>query len=83
MTSAYDDSYHKIARVEDLHIGKPDVFRAAGATIVLHRTEEGVTAVDGSGVSSVKSWDQLKSRSPLPTRVDDGYVWVCIEACAK
>lgn len=105
MTTAYESSYHKIARVEELAIGSPRVYRAAGATIVVRRSEEGVSAIDGSclasdqkmsadlrvkkilecvasGIGSNSSeWHDLESRAGLPTRIENGEVWVCIESC--
>ena len=68
MTTAYEDSYHKIVRLDELAFGAKRKFRAAGAEIVLLRDEKGVTATDERG-------------GELPSRVDDGDVWVCIEQC--
>ena len=66
--SAYDDSYHKIVRLDELALGAKRKFRAAGSELFLLRSEQGVTATDGAGVE-------------LPTRIDNGDVWVCIELC--
>lgn len=66
--SAYEDSYHKIVRVDELAFGAPRKFRAAGAEVLVRRDESGISATDGSGVA-------------LQTRIDDGELWVCIEQC--
>jgi hypothetical protein len=68
--TAYDDSYHKIVRLEELVFGARRKFRAAGAPIYLSRDDNGVSATDESGAA-------------LPTRIDNGDVWVCIEQCRK
>ena len=51
MTQSYEDSFRRIAPVEDLPDGKPKIFRAAGATVVLLRNGQSVEAIDGSCVS--------------------------------
>ena len=51
MSKSYEQSFRKIAPVEDLPDGKPKVFRAAGATIVLLRRGNALEAIDGSCVS--------------------------------
>ncbi len=51
MTQSYDQSFRKIAPVEDLPDGKPKVFRAAGATVVLLRNGQAIEAIDGSCVA--------------------------------
>ena len=72
MSSAFEASFHKIARLDDLPFGESKTFRAAGATIVLRRTEAGVTALNAS---------RLDLPAQLATRIEGGDVWVCIEAC--
>jgi hypothetical protein len=69
MTSSYEASFHKIASVTDLPMNESKAFRAAGATVVVRRTADQVLAED------------LQTRSPLAVRVENGEVWVCIEAC--
>lgn len=73
--NSYDANFRKVAALAELPLDKPQVFRAAGATIVLRRTANEVTAVDGSdepaGTVGVS----------LPVRVENGEVWVCVEAC--
>jgi hypothetical protein len=51
MTQSYEESFRKIAPVEDLPDGKPKVFRAAGATVVLLRNGPTIEAIDGSCVA--------------------------------
>lgn len=51
MSKSYEQSFRKIAPVEDLPDGKPKIFRAAGATIVLLRHGDAIEAIDGSCVS--------------------------------
>lgn len=70
MTTPYESNFHKITTVADLVPGTPATFRAAGATITLERTGDAVSAVDG----------ESKARS-LPVRIENGEVWVCIDAC--
>lgn len=86
MTSSYEDSFHKITSIAELPIGIPRMFRAAGATVVIRRTEDQVLAIDGSAVSHDRElstqWDELHARSGLPVRIENGDVWVCIEACS-
>jgi hypothetical protein len=48
MTQSYEQSFRKIAPVEDLPDGKPRVFRAGGATVVLLRSGPKLEAIDGS-----------------------------------
>jgi hypothetical protein len=69
MSSAYEANFHKVVRVEELPFGQPKEFRAAGTIIVLRRSEAGVAATDTAG------------RTQLPTRVENGEVWVCIDPC--
>ena len=56
--------------VDELAFGAKRKFRAAGAELFLLRDDKGVTATDVGGAI-------------LPTRIDDGDVWVCIEQCRK
>jgi|SRR5476651_870475 hypothetical protein len=51
MTQSYEESFRKIAPVEDLSDGQPKIFRAAGATVVLMRNGQALEAIDGSCVS--------------------------------
>lgn len=51
MTQSYEQSFRKIAPVEDLPDGKAKVFRAAGATVVLLRDGKKLEAIDGSCVA--------------------------------
>lgn len=44
---AYESSYRKIARVDELG-DRPRVYRAAGATLVMKREGADVSAIDGS-----------------------------------
>ena len=46
--SSYDSNYRKIATLDELQPEKPQVFRAAGATLVMRRDASEVTAIDGS-----------------------------------
>jgi len=69
MTTPYESNFHKITTVADLVPGTPATFRAAGATITLERTGDGVSAVEG----------ESKTRSSLPVRIENGEVWVCID----
>ncbi|MEO6487825.1 MAG: hypothetical protein ABIO78_07800 [Thermoanaerobaculia bacterium] len=71
MATPYESSFHKITTVAELVPGKPATFRAAGATIVLERTGDHVSAIDG----------ESKETEQLPVRVENGEVWVCIDAC--
>jgi hypothetical protein len=48
MATPWENSFHKIARIEDLPIGQLQVYRAAGTTVVLRRDDFGVSAIDGS-----------------------------------
>jgi len=86
MKSSYEDSFHKITSIAELPIGIPRAFRAAGATVVIRRTEDQVLAIDGSAVLQERElstkWDELHARSGLAVRVENGDVWVCIEGCA-
>ena len=74
MSSAYQASFHKITRLDELPFGEAKTFRAAGATIVLRRTETGVTAFDGA---------RRERPQELPSRIEAGEVWVCIDACIR
>ena len=71
MTTPYEESFHKITPMAALEPGKPATFRAAGATIVLERRGDGVSAIDAEG----------KANAALPVRIENGDVWVCIDAC--
>jgi hypothetical protein len=71
MSSSYESTYYKIAALEELKIGQPRVYRAAGADIVLYRNPEGVTAIDDD------------SRIALPVRIENGVIWVCLDACRQ
>ena len=71
MSSSYESTYYKIAALEELTIGQPRVYRAAGADIVLYRNPEGVTAIDDD------------SRIALPVRIENGVIWVCLDACRQ
>jgi nitrite reductase/ring-hydroxylating ferredoxin subunit len=51
--SSYDSNYRKIAALDELQPGKPRVFRAAGATLVMRRTDHDVSAIDGSCLAEV------------------------------
>lgn len=51
MSSPYDASFRKVAATEELPAGRPRVFRAAGATVVLRRDGEDYSAIDGSCIS--------------------------------
>jgi len=51
MTQSREESFPRIAPVDDLPDGKPKIFRAAGATVVLLRNGQSVEAIDGSCVS--------------------------------
>lgn len=48
MASPYESSFYNVTTVGDLPADTPRVFRAAGATVVLRRTADEVTAIDGS-----------------------------------
>jgi hypothetical protein len=69
MSSSYESTYYRIAAIDELKIGQPRVYRAAGADVVLYRNPEGVTAIDDD------------SRTALPVRIENGVVWVCLDAC--
>lgn len=106
MPSAYEASYHRIAAVDELQLGRPKLFRAAGATILVRLNEQGVvTAIDAASLahagdrspdarirevlgfggsdagSGSAEWQELELRAGLPARLEDGHVWVCIDAC--
>ena len=51
MTASYDDGFRKIAQLQELKSGQPRVYRAAGSTLVLRRSDEEVEAIDGSCLS--------------------------------
>jgi hypothetical protein len=51
MSDPYAANYHKITTEAELQPGRPVIFRAAGATLVLRRGESGVEAIDGSCLS--------------------------------
>lgn len=69
MNEAYEDSYRKIAPVNDLPEGIAKTYRAAGATVILRRVGDRIEAEDcGSG-------------TPLATRVEEGWAWVCLDGC--
>ena len=68
MSSSYEATYYKIAALDELKIGQPRVYRAAGADIVLYRNPEGVTAIDDD------------TRAALPVRIENGVVWVSLNA---
>lgn len=51
MSKSYEQSFRKIASVDDLPDGRPKIFRAAGATVVLLRRGKSVEAIDGSCVA--------------------------------
>ena len=74
MTTAFDDSFHKITRTEDLPPGVPTEFHAAGATIVLLRDGDRIEATDGSAEAGAAA-------RRLRVRVEGGEVWVCLEGC--
>ena len=71
MSSSYEATYYKIAALDELKIGQPRVYRAAGADIILSRNPEGVTAIDDD------------SRIALPVRIENGVIWVCLDACRQ
>jgi hypothetical protein len=54
MSSSYESSYRKIARVDELG-DKPRVYRAAGATLVMKRDGSDVSAIDGSCLADSSS----------------------------
>ena len=80
MTSSYEDSFHKITSIAELPIGIPRVFRAAGVTVVIRRTEDKVLAIDGSAMPHGRElstqWEELHARSGLAVEWKRG-VWVC------
>ena len=71
MSSSYEATYYKVAALDELKVGQPRVYRAAGADIILYRNPEGVTAIDDD------------SRVALPVRIENGVVWVCLDACRQ
>lgn len=71
MSSSYEATYYKVAALDELKIGQPRVYRAAGADIILYRNPEGVTAIDDD------------SRVALPVRIENGVIWVCLDACRQ
>ena len=86
MSSPYESSFYNVTTLGDLPADKPRVFRAAGATVVLRRDGERVTAIDGSGLAdgremSTREWDDLHSRAGLAVRVEGDQVWVCLDGC--
>ena len=105
MSSSYEANYRKITTLDELPLGEPRVFRAAGATLLMRRSDDGVTAIDGSclveasdiseelrvrrildcvaagRLGSAEEWDQLHARAGLPVRLEEGDIWVCVEAC--
>ena len=61
MAQSYEDSFRKIAPVTDLPDGKPKIYRAAGATVVLLRRGNALEAIDGSCVSDDRNMpEQLR-----------------------
>ena len=46
--ASYEGSYYKVANLAELPVGSPRVFRAAGATVVVRRDPNAITAIDGS-----------------------------------
>ena len=72
MSSSYESNFRMVTTLAELPLEEPRLFRAAGASIVLRRTKVGVTALDGSCLPEEKS---------LQVRVENGEIWVCVEAC--
>lgn|GEM_PF-3198683 len=107
MSEPWESRYTRMVAVDDLPLGRPSVFRAGGATVVLRRDEHGVQAIDGSclGDEGELSREQrvqkifecvasgsagtsldgsvLVEKAGLPVRIDEGAVWVCIDACRQ
>ena len=73
--SSYDANFRKVVSLSELPMNEARVFRAAGATIVLRRTANEVTATGGSDAADAAAG------ASLPVRVENGEVWVCVEAC--
>ena len=69
MSRSYEESFRKIAPMQDLPDGVAKTYRAAGATVVLTRRGDRVDAED------------CGSRAPLSTRVEEGWAWVCLDGC--
>ena len=72
MSSAFEASFHKIARLDDLPLDEAKTYRAAGTTVILRRTKQGVVALNPA---------RPDRPAKLATRIENGDVWVCIEAC--
>ena len=62
MSTPYESNFYKVAALSDLATDQPRVFRAGGATIVLRRDGDGVTAIDGSCLAE-------ESEAPANARV--------------
>lgn len=69
MSQSYDDSFRKIAPVNDLPEGIGKTYRAAGATVVLTRRGNTIQAED------------CASHEPLSARIEEGWAWVCLDGC--
>ena len=106
MTQSYDSNFYKVTTLAELVEGKPSLFRAAGATVVLRRNGDSVEAIDGScliesgdmphddkiarilecvaeGSGSTQDWNELVTHASLPVKVEEGAVWVCVDACSS
>jgi hypothetical protein len=88
VSSSYESSFHKIAALDDVPVGEPTTFRAAGSTVLIRRTESDVSAIDGSVIAEGRrvapdqhEWEQLHARAGLAVRVEEGNIWVCLEGC--
>lgn len=51
MADPYESNFHKITNADALPAGKPVIYRAAGATLVLRKDGDRVEAIDGSCLS--------------------------------
>lgn len=64
MTEAWNESFHKITALDQLQEGKPSIFRAAGAILLLRRDSRGsVEAIDGSCLAddaSIKGEERVR-----------------------
>ena len=69
MSSSWEASYRKLAALDEVPPGVERKFRAAGATVILKRDGDGVTAIDAN------------SKNALAVRIENGMIWVCVEAC--
>ena len=72
MADPYESNFHKIASADALPAGKPVIYRAAGATLVLRKDGDHVEAIDGSCLADDTSmphtsWRCRRGSSMMPS----------------